>query len=64
MCIYEKDTYVTDIIAKLTLDKDAVPNFTWHQGFLRYKSRVWVGSDQDLQQKLIIACHSSAVGWK
>jgi hypothetical protein len=64
MCIYEKDTYVTDIIAKLTLDKDAVPNFTWHQGFLRYKSRVWVGSDQDLQQKLITACHSSVVGWK
>jgi hypothetical protein len=25
---YEKDTYVTEIIAKLIVDKDAVPNFT------------------------------------
>jgi hypothetical protein len=59
---YEKCAYVADIIAKLILDKDAVFNYTWHQGLLRYKSRVWVGCDQDLQQKLITSCHSSAVG--
>jgi hypothetical protein len=60
---YEKGAYVADIIAKLILDKDAVFNYTWHQGLLRYKSRVWVGCDQDLQQKLITACHSFFSSW-
>jgi hypothetical protein len=51
-----------DIITKLTIDPSSVPHFTWQQGILRYKNRVWVGSAPPLQHKLIVAFHDSALG--
>jgi hypothetical protein len=59
---YESDPSTKDIITKLTVDPSAVPHFTWQQGLLRYKNRVWVGSAPLLQQKLIIAFRDSALG--
>jgi hypothetical protein len=44
------------------VDAEAVPNFTWSQGVLRYKSRIWVGADLTLQTKFISECHSSTIG--
>jgi hypothetical protein len=49
------------MIAKLVVDGEAVPHFSWSGGLLCYKSRIWVGADQTLQLKLIAAFHDSAV---
>jgi hypothetical protein len=59
---YEHDQTTKDIITKLVVDPSVVPHFTWQQGILRYKNRVWVGSAPILQQKLIVAFHNSALG--
>jgi hypothetical protein len=59
---YKDDQFATELIAKLSVDESAVGNFTWAQGLLRYKQRIWVGSAPDLQNKLIDALHDSMVG--
>jgi len=59
---YQKDDQAASIIAKLMLDDQAVPNFALHNGLLKYKGRIWIGNNNSLQQKLLSACHSSAIG--
>jgi hypothetical protein len=59
---YNADEYDKDLVAKLSLNPKAVPNFTLHNGLLRYKSRNWVGSDPVLHDQLISALHTSAIG--
>ncbi|XP_035823161.1 uncharacterized protein [Zea mays] len=59
---YLADTHSSDIIAKLAVDSSAVPHFSWQDGLLRYKKRIWVGPSAHLHQKLIAAFHTSAVG--
>jgi hypothetical protein len=59
---YEQDSAVQDMIAKLAIDAEAIPNFTWTNGLLRYKGMIWIGSNQVLQLKVIAAMHDSALG--
>jgi hypothetical protein len=59
---YDADAHAKDQLAKLSLDPMAVPNFTLHDGLLRYKSRIWVGNDPLLHDQLISALHTSAGG--
>jgi hypothetical protein len=59
---YSHDDMSREIIAKLAVDAAAVPHYSWHDGLLRYKNRIWVGSDIPLQTRLIEAFHSMAVG--
>jgi hypothetical protein len=59
---YVDDAFVSDLIAKLSLDNSAIPHYSWSQGLLRYKDRIWVGSNSNLQLKLIAAMHDLAVG--
>jgi ribonuclease HI len=59
---YAEDQQVQDIITKLTVQAGSVPNFTFNNGLLRYKNRVWIGKVPALQTKLMAAFHDSAVG--
>jgi hypothetical protein len=59
---YERDSVTQEIIAKLVLDSVAVPNFSWMDGVLHYKSRIWIGIDSSMHQKLISTVHNSALG--
>lgn len=62
---YQSDPYATDLIdliAKLSLQHDAVPHFSLKDGLLRYKSRIWIGKDPALHSQLIAALHNSAIG--
>jgi hypothetical protein len=59
---YGSDSFSKEMIASLLLDPNASPDYSWTNGVLRYKSRIWVGSDKELQNRLINACHSSVVG--
>jgi hypothetical protein len=59
---YTGDAHVQTLLQKLAVDPAAVPSYTLTQGILRYKGRIWVGSDPALQQQLISAFHDSPIG--
>lgn len=59
---YQTDEVALAMLAKLAIDPLSVPNFTLSEGVLRYKNRIWIGSNEALQQQLLGACHSSAIG--
>jgi hypothetical protein len=59
---YRNDPNALSLLAKLAIDADAVPHFTLSSGLLKFKNRIWIGQNPALQQKLLSACHSSAVG--
>jgi transposase InsO family protein len=59
---YQDDPYAQDLITKLAIDPAAVPHFSFRDGLLRYKGRLWVGPDPALHQQLLAALHSSPVG--
>jgi hypothetical protein len=59
---YQSDSVALDLISKLSIDPSAVPGFQLQDGILRYNNRICIGSNAQLQLKLIQACHSSALG--
>jgi hypothetical protein len=59
---YENDSVTQDVIAKVIVQESTVPHFSWTDGLLRYKNRIWIGVDADLKKKLITTFHSSAMG--
>lgn len=59
---YHQDKQALSLISKLAVDPAAVPNFTLHDGLLRYKERIWVGEDTHLQHRIVEALHSSPLG--
>ncbi|CAO2151592.1 unnamed protein product [Urochloa humidicola] len=59
---YQHDDKALSMIAKLVIDPQAIPQYTLHDGILRFNNRIWIGDNPALQQKLIQACHSSALG--
>ena len=59
---YTNDPKAQDLFTKLAILACSDPHFTLHQGLLRYKGRIWIGSDLTLQHKILEAFHCSAVG--
>jgi hypothetical protein len=45
---YTQDESTTQLIAKLAVDGISVPHYTWAQGLLRYKGRIWVDKNLEL----------------
>jgi hypothetical protein len=59
---YENDEHCTDLIAKLTIDSESVPNFTLKSGILRFNKKIVVGNNTELRTKIITSLHDSALG--
>ena len=59
---YASDPQATELITKLSLKPDSVPNYTLSGGVLRFKNCIWIGNDKALQSQLISAMHSFALG--
>ena len=59
---YIEDEHAQSIITCLTIDEQSVPHFTFLNGLLRYKSRLWVGANTEIQRQLIFELHSNAMG--
>ncbi|CAO2169811.1 unnamed protein product [Urochloa humidicola] len=59
---YSLDEFSQTLLTKLTIDKDAVPHFSLVNGLIRYKGRLWIGANPQLQRKLLSASHESAIG--
>jgi hypothetical protein len=58
-CSYTSDPKCQELLSKLAVSPGADLHFSLQQGLLKYKGRIWVGSDMILQQSL--SCISS--GW-
>ncbi|WVZ95539.1 LOW QUALITY PROTEIN: hypothetical protein U9M48_041292 [Paspalum notatum var. saurae] len=59
---YQHNFAAQSLIAKLTVASDSVPHFTFRDGVLRYKNRIWLGNNLPLQSKILSEFHSSPVG--
>lgn len=58
---YQNDEEAQQLITTLALGKP-IANFTLKDGLLRYKNRVWLGHNTELQNKVLNALHSAAIG--
>ncbi|RLM68934.1 putative gag-pol polyprotein [Panicum miliaceum] len=46
---YNGDTFAKDMVAKLAINAEAIPFYTFRNGLLRFKGRIWIGNDPALQ---------------
>lgn len=59
---YASDAQATALITKLSTSPDSVPNFSFLNGILKFKNRVYVAQDNELQQQIVLALHASPLG--
>ena len=50
------------LLSKLVVDPSAVPHFSLQEGIIRYKKRIWLGSNKDLQAQILSALHDTPSG--
>jgi hypothetical protein len=62
LACYANDHATTEMIAKMSINSEAVPGFTLCDGVLRYGGRIWIGDNVALQQRILQAVHSSVLG--
>ncbi|XP_073357837.1 uncharacterized protein [Aegilops tauschii subsp. strangulata] len=59
---YRQDKAVQNKLEQLALDPASDADYSLQDGVIRYKGRIWIGADVEVQQSLIKALHDSAVG--
>lgn len=59
---YDHDEDAQALLSKLTIEPAAVPHFSLQEGIIRYKKRIWLGSNKDLQVQILSALHDSPSG--
>jgi hypothetical protein len=59
---YSSDPQAQSYIEQLVLSPNSVSNFSYQNGLLRYKNRLWLGNNKELQLRVIQAMHTSALG--
>jgi hypothetical protein len=52
---YNKDDKTQKIISALLVALGSMPYYTWTDGLLRYKKRIWTGINAELQQQILQA---------
>ena len=59
---YTSDPVSSDMLIKLSINPDELPGFSLRDGVIRRGSTIWIGDNIPLQQKILHATHSSALG--
>lgn len=59
---YEQDQKCLELLTKLSIDSEAVPNFSLRDGILRYKGKLFIGDNTLLKTQLMSSFHNSAFG--
>ena len=59
---YKEDEWIKETISQVLLTPTQVPDYSYHDGILRYKKRLVVGDQGDIREKIITALHDSQVG--
>jgi hypothetical protein len=50
------------MLAKLSILSLDAQGYSLDRGLIRHNDKVWIGNNAVLQTKIIVACHSSALG--
>lgn len=58
---YLKDETAQKLMTSFSLGEQ-ISNFSLKDGLLRYKNRVWLGNNEELQHKVLTTLHTSAMG--
>ncbi|XP_026399605.1 uncharacterized protein LOC113295486 [Papaver somniferum] len=61
---YKEDTHAKELIPKLTVQEGAVEIYSYQQGVLRYKGRLYIWQHGGLRHKVILSTHSSPIHWR
>jgi hypothetical protein len=59
---YLEDNFSAQLLTDLSLKANARPPFSLCNGVLKYKGRVWLGNNLEMQNKVIAALHHSPMG--
>lgn len=59
---YKSDPVSSELLSKLAIDADSVPNYTLNSGIIKFKGKIWLGSNTALHHKVFSALHSSPMG--
>jgi hypothetical protein len=59
---YNTNPKSQQLITALAADPHAIANYTLINGILRYKNRVWIVDNPNLQQTILQALHALAIG--
>jgi hypothetical protein len=59
---YSEDLKCKELIQQLTVTPTALPNFTFSEGLLHYKHKIYVGSITPLRKYIIDSLHNSELG--
>ena len=59
---YQEDVTAKTLLEELILSDSPVRGFSLSNGVIRYKGRIWIGSNSLAQQHVLQALHSSGVG--
>ena len=59
---YSSDLAAMTLLSQLAANLESHPPFSLVQGVIRYKKRLWLGSNKPMQLKIMMALHSSPLG--
>ncbi|XP_071900942.1 uncharacterized protein [Coffea arabica] len=59
---YLGDDKIKEILIALAIEGSSTPDYSYLQGIIRYKGRVYIGVTSDLRKQLVSCMHDSAVG--
>lgn len=59
---YPDDAASVKLLQELAVDLEGHPPYSLQNGVIRFHNRVWIGDNMTLQQRILHALHSSAVG--
>ena len=59
---YASDLESTKLLQELSINPQSHPPFTLQNDVICYSSRIWVGNNHQLQQRIISTFHDSALG--
>ncbi|XP_026433073.1 uncharacterized protein LOC113330481 [Papaver somniferum] len=59
---YTNDAVASTLIPQILVNPSAVSNFTYLEGILIFKGRIYVGTNSNLRQHILHSIHSSAIG--
>jgi hypothetical protein len=58
---YNSDPHCSKLLAELAISSPS-GHYSLQDGLIKYKGRIWVGTNQTMQLKLLFALHTGAVG--
>jgi hypothetical protein len=59
---YTNDPKCKELMQQLALSPDSMKHYTFSNGILRYKHKLFIGNNSDFRQKIIKYFHSSELG--